>query len=646
MPIHYEQDDEHIVLHHDRPARGPELGRHGALQAAPRGVGALRRRRRRVGRDHHRRRRRVLHRRRPQDATSREITKLQQQHRRRTGSARSTATASTTARRRCCATSKLWKPIIAAVNGFCTAGGMEMLGGVDIRVALPRGQVRGDGAQARAVRGRRHHRAPARARSRGRRRWSSCSAPTSSPPQRALRDGAPERGRPARAAARHGVRVRRDHRERAARVQATKQSVSRALPDELQITRSQAASAARRHRDRRPTIRPRLARVAADVLDGLARTAHRVRARSRISTDLPDRGRQGGPARRSRRSARRTGRRDVARDGGRPPRRRASSASGQQTWHPTRSATTARPSRCVMWEEVARVAADDSGVGARSLEELDALEIVYCQTWQYDDPPARLADAPRRRRPSAATTRASAARRRRCSCRTPRTRILAGEVDVVLHRRRRGARHAAPRYKQAGERYPYSFKPDREAPVPVGGAVPSGRGRARGVPGVADVRDVRQRAAARTSASGSTSTGAQLGEMMAPMTDDRGREPERVVPGRPRRSTRSSRRGPRTAWSATRTRSTWSSMMDVDMAAARAASTSHEAADALGVPPEQRVYLRGLVLRDRSRLRRRAPRDVALAGDGGGERRGVPRRRASASTTSPTSTCTAASAAR
>ena len=32
---------------------------------------------------------------------------------------------------------RIWKPIIAAVNGFCTAGGMEMLGGVDIRVAVP-----------------------------------------------------------------------------------------------------------------------------------------------------------------------------------------------------------------------------------------------------------------------------------------------------------------------------------------------------------------------------------------------------------------------------------------------------------------------------------------------------------------------------
>jgi enoyl-CoA hydratase len=35
---------------------------------------------------------------------------------------------------------KIWKPIIAAVNGYCTAGGMEMLGGVDIRVACPEAQ--------------------------------------------------------------------------------------------------------------------------------------------------------------------------------------------------------------------------------------------------------------------------------------------------------------------------------------------------------------------------------------------------------------------------------------------------------------------------------------------------------------------------
>jgi enoyl-CoA hydratase len=35
---------------------------------------------------------------------------------------------------------KIYKPIIAAVNGFCTAGGMEMLCGTDIRIAVPEAQ--------------------------------------------------------------------------------------------------------------------------------------------------------------------------------------------------------------------------------------------------------------------------------------------------------------------------------------------------------------------------------------------------------------------------------------------------------------------------------------------------------------------------
>jgi enoyl-CoA hydratase len=34
--------------------------------------------------------------------------------------------------------SKLYKPIIAAIDGPCVAGGMEMLGGIDIRLATPR----------------------------------------------------------------------------------------------------------------------------------------------------------------------------------------------------------------------------------------------------------------------------------------------------------------------------------------------------------------------------------------------------------------------------------------------------------------------------------------------------------------------------
>ena len=85
-------------------------------------------------------------------------------------------------------------------------------------------------------------------------------------------------------------------------------------------------------------------------------------------------------------------------------------------------------------------------------------------------------------------------------------------------------------------------------------------------------------------------------------------------------------------------------IMDVDMAAAIIV-TSHERADALGVPHDQRVYLRGHGLRDRSRLRGRAPGDVAFARDDGRIERGAAPGPERASTTSPTSTSTAASPA-
>src|SRR6476646_12107757 len=57
---------------------------------------------------------------------------------------------------------KLYKPIIAAIDGPCVAGGMEMLGGIDIRVATPnatfgvmepaRGLFAGGGTTARLPR--------------------------------------------------------------------------------------------------------------------------------------------------------------------------------------------------------------------------------------------------------------------------------------------------------------------------------------------------------------------------------------------------------------------------------------------------------------------------------------------------------------
>ncbi|HVM41416.1 MAG TPA: acetyl-CoA synthetase, partial [Acidimicrobiia bacterium] len=42
------------------------------------------------------------------------------------------------------------------------------------------------------------------------------------------------------------------------------------------------------------------------------------------------------------------------------------------------------------WEHVVREAAADTGASG-VLDRVDSLQIVYCQSWQYDDPPGRLA---------------------------------------------------------------------------------------------------------------------------------------------------------------------------------------------------------------------------------------------------------------
>ena len=59
----------------------------------------------------------------------------------------------------------------------------------------------------------------------------------------------------------------------------------------------------------------------------------------------------------------------------------------QRTW---RDAALA-PEPLDMWEEVSRAAADDAGLGG-DLGELASLQVVYTQSWSYDDPAGRLAE--------------------------------------------------------------------------------------------------------------------------------------------------------------------------------------------------------------------------------------------------------------
>jgi len=264
---------------------------------------------------------------------------------------------------------------------------------------------------------------------------------------------------------------------------------------------------------------------------------------------------------------------------------------GQQTWHradhPGHFGASA-PEPLLMWEEVARAAADDSGVGARLLEELDALEIVYCQTWQYDDAPARLADrlgaTPKRRYYSGigGTTP-------QVLVQDTAARILAGEVERVCIVGAEALATQAALRKQ-GEKYAASFAPTEKRPFPweapfhpvevahevfsawLTFALFDNARRAHLGVGLPEYRRA-------------------IAEMMAPMTEIAAANPNAWFPIArtvddiltPRPDNRMVGY-PYTKYMV--------AVMDVDMAAALL-MTSHAEADRLGVPAEQRVYLRG-----------------------------------------------------
>src|ERR1700716_3363185 len=61
---------------------------------------------------------------------------------------------------------------------------------------------------------------------------------------------------------------------------------------------------------------------------------------------------------------------------------------GQRTWHPDDVGEQGAPEPLAMWEEVARLAGDDTGVGPRVLDRLDRLQVRCCQTWRGGGPTA------------------------------------------------------------------------------------------------------------------------------------------------------------------------------------------------------------------------------------------------------------------
>ncbi len=266
----------------------------------------------------------------------------------------------------------------------------------------------------------------------------------------------------------------------------------------------------------------------------------------------------------------------------------------RHTWHADDAVVVANeglaPEPLDMWEQVARdAAADAGGRVAGALGELEGVDVVYSQSWQYDDAVQRLSDrlgaAPTKRRysgiggsvPHVLAVEAASA-------------IRAGDLDFSLLV---GAEALATvrRLKKAGERPAWSFRPGEKRPFPMDmvfdpseishsvfeayltfalfdNARRSHLGRALDEHRVADGRVM----AAMTSVAAAQPQHAwfpverSAGEVSAATTENR-----------------------MVAYPYTKL---MTSIMDVDMAAA-VLLASAERADALGVPEDRRVYLRG-----------------------------------------------------
>lgn len=256
----------------------------------------------------------------------------------------------------------------------------------------------------------------------------------------------------------------------------------------------------------------------------------------------------------------------------------------QQTWRPKEEAS---PEPLAMWEHVCRAAAADTG-RTGVLEHVDSVRIVYCQSWQYDDPTARLADElgieARHRHysgiggttPQLLVQDAAAA-------------MLRGELDLALVAGAE-ALDTMRLLAKDGRTPAWSHAHPQAPPMPFE-APPHPAEIAHELSSASlpfSLFDIGRRAARGVSPQDYRRS---LGHLLSAMTEVAATNPHAKFPFRRSADeivtpTAENRwiNYPYTKWMV--------SVMDVDMAGALLLAT-HNKADELGIPAERRVYLRG-----------------------------------------------------
>jgi len=260
---------------------------------------------------------------------------------------------------------------------------------------------------------------------------------------------------------------------------------------------------------------------------------------------------------------------------------------GAHTWHPDDVGEAGAPEPLDMWAHVARLAEQDAGKPGL-LAVLDSVQIVYCQTWEYDDAVVRLAGAigadPRHRHYSGiggTTTQQLVS--------TTSEAMLRGEMDLALITSAEALATKRLRKRQ-GVRYAASFPPPDRSPFPWE-SPPDPIEVAHEVFQAWLTFAVFDNARRGHLGTGLDSYRSGIGEMLAPMTRLAARNPHawyrversaaEIADARPDNRMVGY---PYTKYMV--------SVMDVDMAGALLLAT-HERAEALGVPHDRRVYPRG-----------------------------------------------------
>jgi acetyl-CoA C-acetyltransferase len=255
-----------------------------------------------------------------------------------------------------------------------------------------------------------------------------------------------------------------------------------------------------------------------------------------------------------------------------------------------RSGDGPSPEPLALWADTARAAADDAlpGHGDRVLAAADSLQVVYCMAWPYDRPVDRLADAlaiePRHRlysgiggtTPQVLVQDAAAA-------------IVAGTCDVAIISGAE-ALETKRQAKKAGARLPWSHRAEKPDPFPFEAPFHPAE--------VAHdvfqawltfpVFDIARRARLGVAPADYARA---IGELLAPFSEVAATNPHAWFPTA-RTAEHLSTPTPSNRMLGYPYTKQAVSVMDVDMAATVIVA-SHAAADALGVAPERRVYVRG-----------------------------------------------------